>query len=106
MCDIPSSVLCVLVFPHEGKLVTIDQLCYTLKIHTDTSESNVPLIDQSRPANETLGDEMYTSLMGIFYFPAPINFLGSTSVGKIVCTIVDRTDPWVIPSQVEPMCPC
>ena len=48
--------------------------------------------------NESLGAGMYTSLMGIFALPAPIKFLGTTSVGKIVCTIVDRfpnnMNPW------------
>ena len=52
--------------------------------------------------NEILGDEMYTSLMGTFDMVAPINYLGTMSVGKNICTVVDRTDPWVLPSQDEP----
>ena len=44
---------------------------------------------------------MYASLMGTFDFPTPINYLGSTSVGKSITTVVDRTDPWVIPSCHE-----
>ena len=32
------------------------------------------------------------SLMGTLNLPAPITFLGMTSVGKTVCTIVDRTE--------------
>ena len=98
MCDIPSSIFRVLVFPHEKKLVTIDQLSYTQKGHLETSESNIPLIDHSHPTNEILGATMYTSLMGTFDMPAPINFSGSTSIGKNICTVVDRTDPWVLPS--------
>ena len=49
--------------------------------------------------------------MGIFDFPTPINYLGMTSVGKTVCifgevsSVVDRTDPWVLPSQAEPDVP-
>ena len=105
MFAIPSSIFRVLVFPHEGKRVTIDQLFYTQKSHTYTSDSNVPLIDQSRPTNENLGVGMYTSLMGTFDFPTHINFLGSTSVWKTICTVVDRTGPWVITSQTEPNVP-
>ena len=45
---------------------------------------------------------MYASLMGTFDLPAPINYIGSTSVGKSIATIVDRTDPWVLPSHHEP----
>ena len=99
MCIIPSFVLRVLVFPHEGNLVTIDQLQYTHKGRMETSESNVPLIDQLCPTNESLGVGMYTSLMGNFDMPAPINYLGTTSVGKKICTIVDITNLWVLPSQ-------
>ena len=55
MCVIPSYVLRVLVFPHKGKLVTVDQLTYTQKGHLETTESTVLLIDQSHPANESLG---------------------------------------------------
>ena len=32
---------------------------------------------------------------------ALINYLGSTSVGKPTVTVVDRTDPWVLPSHHE-----
>ena len=45
---------------------------------------------------------MYASLMGAFDLPAPINYIGSTSVGKSMATVVDRTDPWVLPSPHEP----
>ena len=43
--------------------------------------------------------------MGTFDIPAPINYLGSTSVGKCIATVVDRTDPWVLPSHHEPEVP-
>ena len=48
---------------------------------------------------------MYTSLMGAFDMPAPINYLGTISVGNNICTIVDRTDLWVLRSQDEPDVP-
>ena len=43
--------------------------------------------------------------MGTFDFPDPVNYLGSTSVGKSIATVVDRTDPWVLPSCHEPEVP-
>ena len=43
--------------------------------------------------------------MATFNFPAPINYVGSTSVGKSIETVVDRTDPWVLPSHHEPKVP-
>ena len=48
---------------------------------------------------------MYASLMGTLDLPAPINYIGSTSVGKSIATVVDRTDPWVFPSPHEPEVP-
>ena len=44
---------------------------------------------------------MYSSLMGTFNIPALIDYLGYTSVGKSTATIVDRMDPWVLPSYYE-----
>ena len=98
MCTIPSSVFCVLVFPHEGKLVIVDKLSYTRKGRLETTDSTVPLIDQSKITNEILGVGKYTSLMGMFDIPTPKNYLGSTSVGKYISTVVDRTNPLEIPS--------
>ena len=48
---------------------------------------------------------MYASLMGTFDLPAPINYIGSTSVGKSIATVVDRTNPRVLPSPHEPKFP-
>ena len=48
---------------------------------------------------------MYSSLMGTFDTPNSINYLGSTSVGKSITTVVDRTNPWVLPSHYEPEVP-
>ena len=85
-----------MIFPHEGKLVTIDQLDFTRKGHLESNESNVPLVDQVKPAAQSLGARMYASLMGTFDLPSPINYIGSTSVGNSIATVVDRTDPWVL----------
>ena len=93
MSSIASPVFRVVVFPHEGKLVTIDQLNFTQKCHMETNKSTIPLVEQVRPALESLGDGMYASLMGTFDIPALINYIGSTSVGKSIATVVDRTNP-------------
>ena len=42
MCTISSVILRVVVFPHEGKLVTIGQLSFTRKGHMETNDSTVP----------------------------------------------------------------
>ena len=43
--------------------------------------------------------------MGTFDIPTPINYISSTSVGNSIATVVDRTDPWVLPSHHEPEVP-
>ena len=65
----------------------------------------MPLVDQVKPTAQILGAGMYTSLMGTFDIPAPINYIGSTSVGNSISTVVDRTDTWVLPSHHEPEVP-
>ena len=71
----------------------------------ETNESTVPLVYQVKPANESLGVGMYSSLMGTFDILAPINYLGSTSVGKYIAMVVDRNDPWVLPTCHKPQVP-
>ena len=68
----------------------------------ESNESTVPLVDKVKPTTESLGAGMYASLMGTFDLPASINYTGSTSVGKSITMVVDRTDPWVLPSHHEP----
>ena len=43
--------------------------------------------------------------MGTFDIPTPINYICTTSVGKNICTIVDRFDLCIILSQDEPDVP-
>ena len=93
------------MFPHKGKLVTIDQLNFTRKGCMEYNESIVPLVDQVKLASESLGVGMYASLMGTFDFLALINYIGPTSVGNYIAKVVDRTDPWVLPSHHEPEVP-
>ena len=95
----------MVVFPDEGKLVTIDQINFNWKVHLETNESTVPLIDQTKSDDESLGVGMYASLMGTFDIPTPINYLVFTSVGKSIATVVNRADPWVLASHHEPQVP-
>ena len=66
------------------------------------------MIDRARSVNESLGVGMYTSLMGTFDFPAPINYIGSSSVGRIdftfedFCSISNYSDPWILPMEAKP----
>ena len=50
MSVIASAIFHVVVFPHEGKLVTIAQLYYTRKGGLESNKSTMPLVDKVKPA--------------------------------------------------------
>lgn len=73
MTTVVSSVFRTLCFPHEGKIMTIDELSIA---HASPNASIVPLIpviDDSQPTTKDIGVEMYSSLMGTFHFMASIH---------------------------------
>ena len=59
MSSIALDILRVVVFPHEGKLVTVDQLSFNQKGRMESNDSTRPLVDQVKPASESLGAGMY-----------------------------------------------
>jgi hypothetical protein len=113
MMVVVSSVFQVLCFPHEGRIVMIDQMSFN---HSDSMEnlgSMVPLIENSQMTTERIGVGMYPSLMGTFNFSAPVSYIHATPVGyqklnpSVPITWVGsfRTlyfeDLWVLPSPCE-----
>ena len=67
---VTSSYFRCIKFPHEGKLVTIDQI----SIYNAPNESGtpVPFFDNSTLACENMGVDLYSSLMGSFNVATPI----------------------------------
>jgi hypothetical protein len=65
-----STLFHVLHFPHQGKIVTVDQLAY---FNSDSRIGNVPLIEQISSSYEDVGVGIlkYSSLMGTFPLPPP-----------------------------------
>jgi hypothetical protein len=96
-----------LCFPHDGKIVTIDQLSF---VHASPNASVgplIPMIDNSQPTTEDIGVRMYSSLMGTFDFMAPIHHIyamssRSASSMRFVpfCTSYFN-DPWTLPSSTS-----
>ena len=65
---VPSVVFRMISFPHQGKIVTIDQLdFYTTDLRTNT-ETTIPLGGDSSSKLEMIGVELFKdlSLMGVF----------------------------------------
>ena len=67
---VPSSYFRCIKFPHEGKLVTIDQLSF----YNASNEPGTPVrfVDNSTPTCENMGVGLYSSLMGSFNAAAPV----------------------------------
>jgi hypothetical protein len=71
MIVVVSSVFRTLCFPHEGNIVTIDQLSFAYSSPNASLGQSIPMIDNSRSAIENVGVGMYSSLMGTFDFSTP-----------------------------------
>ena len=67
---VPSSYFRCIKFPHEGKLVTIDQLSFYKA--PNESGTSIPFVDASTPACVHMGVGLYSSMMGSFNIAAPI----------------------------------
>lgn len=108
--EVPSSYFRCIKFPHEGKLVTINQLSF----YNAPNEfgTPVPLVDKSTPACENMGVYLYSSLMGSFNIVAPILLVKSFPVYAITHVARDQdflkrsfktaylSDPWTLPKLV------
>jgi hypothetical protein len=63
-------VFCLLFFPHEGRIVTIDQLSFSCPDPL-LGESMVPMIDNPQPGTINVGVGLFPSLMGTFDYLSP-----------------------------------
>ena len=79
MQAIASSLFRVVCFPHNRKIVTIDQMAFKNPSITASSGASIPIIEHSQPATGSVGVGMYPSLMGSFSCPASILMIGSSS---------------------------
>jgi hypothetical protein len=79
MTAIVSSVLCTLCFPHDGKIVMIDQLSFAYASPSASLGMSIPVIDNSQPIIENISVRMYSSLMGTFNFMAPVHHIYAVS---------------------------
>jgi hypothetical protein len=70
MQAVVSTVFRVLLFPHEDRIVTIDQL-YLSRSDPSLGVSAVPMIDNPQPGIVNIGVGLCPSLMGTFDYPPP-----------------------------------
>jgi hypothetical protein len=94
----------VLLFPHEGWIVTINQL-YFSRPDPALGASTVPMIDNPQPGFINVGFGLCPSLMGTFDYPPPhgdIKFISNHHKVEIFQVSSFHTtyfeDPWILPS--------
>jgi hypothetical protein len=104
MIVVMSSVFHTLCFPHEGNIMTIDQLSFVYSSPNVSLGQSIPVINNSQLATKNIGVGMYSSLMGTFDFSTPNYHVYSmssrpVSTGRSIpfCTYY-FSDPWTLPS--------
>ena len=73
MVIIISSVLPTLCFPHEGKIMTINQLSFVYASPNASIGPSILVVKNSQLETNNIGVRMYSSLMGTFDFMALIH---------------------------------
>lgn len=69
MRAVASSLFRVIRFPHQGKIVTVDQLSF----FASSSEANMPFVEHTSIPLESVGVGLFKdpTLMGVFSLPPP-----------------------------------
>jgi hypothetical protein len=82
---IASSVFRCVQFPHQGKIVTVDQLDFYMTNARAPSTNNIPFLGDHKITYESIGVGLlkYSSLMGTFPTPLPPTTHHITTVDMI-----------------------
>jgi hypothetical protein len=100
MCAIVLTLFRVVRFPHQGKVVTVNQLAF---FNSDTHTNNVPFITKTPPSYENVGVGLLkdSSLMGTFPIPPPDVPRSSVASINMISTLPHELlvshDPWIVP---------
>jgi hypothetical protein len=101
MHAVVSTLFCVVRFPHQGKIITVDQLAF---FNSDTRTGNVPFIVKTPPGYENVGVGLLkdSSLMGTFPIPPPPDILRSSVASINMISVVPHEipvsfDPCIVP---------
>jgi hypothetical protein len=99
-----ATVFWVLLFPHEGRIVTIDHLSFS-RLDPSLGASMVPIIDNPQPGVVNIGVSLCPSLMGTFNCSPPqgnIKFISNHHKVEIFQVSSFRMtyfeNPWILPS--------
>jgi hypothetical protein len=109
MQAVVATVFRVLLFQHEGRIVTIDQLSFS-RPYPALGASMVPMVDNPQSGVVNIGVGLCPSLMGTFDYPPPhsdVKFILTHHKAEIFHVSSFRMtyfkDPWILPSPSDTM---
>jgi hypothetical protein len=106
MTVVASSVFRCVQFPHQGKIVTIDQLDFCTPDARIPATNNIPFLGDHAVTYESVGVGLLkdSSLMGTFPTPLPPTASHIAAVNMISTwpqQSLESSDPWIVPSPLE-----
>ena len=99
MTAIVSFVFQIIMFPHQGKIVKVDQLSYYLS--DPTSTDSIQHVGKTTIPYEDVGVGLikYSALMGKFSMPPPNVPHNISNINMITSSTIPFSDPWKVPSK-------
>jgi hypothetical protein len=104
MHAVVSTLFRIVHFPHQGKVVTVDQLAF---FNSDTHTNNVPFIAKTPHGYKNVGVGLLkdSTLMGMFPIPPPDVLPPLVASINMISTSVRETpmssDPWIVPAPSD-----
>ena len=106
MIAVASLVFRCVQFPHQGKIVTIDQLDFCTTDARAPATNNIPFLGDHKIMYESVGVGLLkdSSLMGTFPTPLPPTTHHIATVDMISTAAyqsLESSDPWIVPRPLE-----
>jgi hypothetical protein len=106
MTVVASSVFRCVQFPHQGKIVTIDQLDFCTPDARIPATNNIPFLGDHTVTYESVGVGLLkdSSLMGTFPTPLPptaSHIAAANMISTWPQQALESSDPWIVPSPLE-----
>jgi hypothetical protein len=106
MNSIASSVFRCVQFPHQGKIVIVDQLDFCTTDARTSATNNIPFLVDHKIMYQSIGVGLlkYSILMVTFPTPLPLTTHHIATVDMILIVpyqSLESSDPWIVPSPLE-----
>jgi hypothetical protein len=106
MTVVASSVFRCVQFPHQGKIVTVDQLDFCTPDARIPATNNIPFLGDHMVTYESVGVGLLkdSSLMGTFPTPLPPttpHIAAVNMISTLPYQSLESSDPWIVPSPLE-----